>query len=161
MQCSFAADGTVKLDTQMMDDWLAQWSDARMYYVFLDLAERRDFEGAKLGTAECDRNVGAWISAWVHHLGTKGIPPERLGLLIYDEPHEKSDIEPFLAWAKAIRAAEPKVLIWEDPVYNDPTKTPAALLESCNILCPNRPMWLAHGESFARFYREQQARAAR
>jgi len=26
------------------------------------------------------------------------------------------------------------------------------------VLCPNRPMWLAGGEKFARFYRDQQAR---
>ena len=98
----------------------------------------------------------AWISAWVRHLGTKGISPERLGLLIHDEPHEKSDIGPCLAWAKAIRAAEPKVLIWEDPIYDDPAKAPAALFEACDVLCPNRPMWLAHGKSFAQFYRDQQ-----
>ena len=42
---------------------------------------------------------GAWISAWVRHLQTKGLPPERLGLLIHDEPHEGSDTGPLVAWA--------------------------------------------------------------
>ena len=86
----------------------------------------------------------------------KASHPSGSALLIHDEPHEKSDIGPFLAWAKAIRAAEPKVLIWEDPIYDDPAKAPAALFEACDVLCPNRPMWLAHGESFTRFYRDQQ-----
>jgi hypothetical protein len=113
--------------------------------------------GAAMGTADFDRRAGAWISAWVRHLGTKGISPERLTLLIHDEPSEaKNDLGPSLAWAKAIRAAEPKVRIWEDPTYSDPTKAPAALFEACDVLCPNRPMWLSQGSSFARFYRDQQ-----
>lgn len=162
MPCRFAADGTVRLDTRVMDDWLAQWPNARRYYVFLSVADYQSggkeagIHGAALGTSEFDRKVGTWISAWVRHLQGKGIPPERLGLLIYDEPHEKSNIGVFLAWAKAIRAAEPKVVIWEDPVYNDPARAPAALFAACDVLCPNRPMWLSHGEPFARFYRDQQ-----
>jgi hypothetical protein len=100
--------------------------------------------------------VGTWISAWVRHLKSKGIRPDQLGLLIHDEPHEGSDIGPLLAWAKAIRAAEPDVIIWEDPTYRDPTKAPPELFEACDVLCPNRPMWLTQGKPFAEFYLEQQ-----
>jgi len=80
-----------------------------------------------------------------------------LGLLIHDEPHEGSDIGPLLAWARAIRAAEPDVLIWEDTTYRDPAKAPPELFEACSVLCPNRPMWLERGEAFAQFYHRQQA----
>lgn len=157
MSHSFAADGTVKLDTREMDDWLAQWPDARMYFVFLSIEGTRDFGGANIGTPAFDRKVGQWVSAWVRHLRQKGIAPERLGLLLQDEPRESTpDVEAFLAWAKAIRAAEPKVRIWEDPIYETPEKAPAALFQASDVLCPNRPMWLERGKTFAQFYLDEQ-----
>ena len=109
----------MKLDTRVMDEWLAQWPNAEV----LCLSQSRQTAGVwgcSLGAPAFDRNVGAWISAWVRHLGTKGIPPEQLALLIQDEPRDRTeDIEPLLAWAKAIHAAEPKVRIWEDTCYED------------------------------------------
>ena len=99
-----------------------------------------------------------WISAWVRHLRSKGITPDRLGLLIHDEPGKGSDIRPLLAWARAIQKAEPEVIVWEDPIYRNLSAAPAELFEVCDVLCPNRPMWLDQGDSFARFYRGQQSR---
>ncbi|MFH1267492.1 MAG: hypothetical protein ABIK89_17350, partial [Planctomycetota bacterium] len=61
-------------------------------------------------------------------------------------------------WARAIKAAEPEVLIWEDPTYRDPAKAPAELFEVSDVLCPNRPMWLERGEPFERFYLDQKRR---
>ncbi len=156
LPCSFAADGTAKLNTQMMDEWLTHWPNARRYSVYLNVPGQRDFGGAKLGSPEFDRHVGAWISAWVRHLGVKGIPPERLALLLHDEPGAQSDIGPFLAWAKAIHAEEPRVIVYETAFYDDPAKAPAAFFEACNVLCPHRPMWLDHNKSFTQFYRDQQ-----
>ncbi|MCY2988469.1 MAG: hypothetical protein NTY19_11470 [Planctomycetota bacterium] len=164
---SFAFDkhdpSRVQLDTRRFDEWIAQWPQAQRYLVFLAVGDysgavKNSLGAAEIGSAEFNQRVGTWISAWVRHLQTKGLPPERLGLLIHDEPHEGSDTGPLVAWARAIRAAEPKVLIWEDPTYQDPAKAPAELYEVCDILCPNRPMWLERGAPFAKFYREQQSR---
>ena len=146
----------VTLDTAELDDWTQQWPDARRYMVFL--AVDRTMAGATIGTPEFDARVAAWISAWVRHLGSKGISPERLGLLIHDEPNETTDVEPIIAWARAIRKAEPKVLIWEDPTYHDPHKAPPEMLEACNVLCPNRPMWLADKPAFEKVYLDQARR---
>ncbi|NQT39132.1 MAG: hypothetical protein HQ581_16655 [Planctomycetes bacterium] len=162
MKYRFADDGSVVLDTTEMDDWIGQWPDARAYLVFLSVAHysgtiKSSLGGAAIGSPEFDARVGAWISAWVRHLKSKRIEPNRLGLLIHDEPHEGSDVAPMLAWARAIKKAEPEVLIWEDPTYRDPAKAPAELFEACDVLCPNRPMWLTRGKPFARFYRDQQA----
>jgi hypothetical protein len=153
----------IRLDTRAFDDWISQWPNAVRYMVFLSVAHysgtvQSSFAGAEIGTAEFDRRVGTWISAWVRHLRTKGIPPSRLGLLIHDEPHEGSDLDPFLAWARAIKAAEPDVLIWLDPTYRSPAEAPAELFEACDVLCPNRPMWLERGEAFEQFYLDQKQR---
>jgi len=150
----------IKLDTQQFDNWIEQWPDARRYHVFLSVADyggpiASSLGGAAIGSPEFSQRVGTWISAWVRHLGSKGIRPDQLGLLIHDEPHEGADIGSLLAWAKAIRAAEPEVIVWEDPTYRNPTKAPGELFEACDVLCPNRPMWLAEGQSFADFYLDQ------
>lgn len=152
----------IQLDTRSLDEWIERWPNAKAYMVFLSVAHysgsvRTSLAGAEIGTAEFNQRVGTWISGWVRHLRSKGIEPNRLGLLIHDEPHEGSDIAPFLAWARAIRAVEPDVIIWEDPTYRDPTAAPAELFDACDVLCPNRPMWLERGDRFAQFYRRQQA----
>jgi len=152
----------IHLDTRALDQWIERWPDAKAYMVFLSVAHysgavRTSLGGAEIGSAEFHQRVGTWISAWVRHLRSKGIEPNQLGLLIHDEPHEGSDIGPFLAWARAIQAAEPDVIVWEDPTYRNPTAAPAELFDACDVLCPNRPMWLERGERFAQFYRQQQA----
>ena len=156
------ADGGVKLDTAEFDDWIAQWPKAKQYMVFLALSSNgnaaKTFHGTAVGSPEFDRLVGAWISAWVKHLGTKGIGPDRLGLLIHDEPYEGVDVGPLVAFARAIHAAEPKVIVWNDPIYREPSKAPVALFETSTVLCPNRPMWLERGKPFAEFYLDQQRR---
>jgi hypothetical protein len=156
----------IQLDTEELDAWLAEWPDAQAYLVFLAVgnysgASRAGFAGAALGTPEFDRRVGTWISAWVRHLRSKGIEPDRLALLIHDEPHEGSDVTSLVAWSRAIRAAEPEVLLWVDPAYRQPAKAPPEVFEVSDVLCPNRPMWLAGGQPFADFYRAQQSRGKR
>ncbi len=154
LPCQFTGDPPVaQLDTKEFDAWIAEWPQARQYMVFLGGGST--FGGAQAGTPNFDRHVAAWISAWVRHLRGKGIAPERLCLLIEDEPHEGSDVSALVAWAKAIRAAQPKVRIWEDPIYLQPQKAPAELFSTSDILCPNRPMWLEGSKRFEQFFLEQ------
>ncbi len=161
MTFKFNDDGRIVLDTRQMDDWLAQWPNARQYYVYMAFggyasSVRNNFAGAKLGTAEFDRRVGAWITAWVEHLKSKGVEPHQLSILFYDEPTYASDAASIIKWIEAVRAAQPDVKAWLDPVYKNPAKGSAELLAACDILCPNRPMWLTHKKAFQPFYREQQ-----
>jgi len=146
----------IELDTRRFDDWLDQWPDAAAYFVFS--AVGNTFAGAKIGTEAFNQRVGIWISAWVKHLEKRGVQPDQLGLLLVDEPrtHEHDDV--IIPWAKAIRAAEPRVRIWEDPIYHKPADGRPEMYELSHILCPNRPMWLAADKSFAEFYLDQQKR---
>ena len=153
--CQFTGNPPqAQLDTKEFDNWIAQWPKARQYMVFLGVGS--SLGGAQAGTPSFDRHVAAWLSAWVRHLGGKGIAPDRLCLLIQDEPNEETDVSALLAWAKAIRAAEPKVRIWEDPIYLMPQKAPAELFSASDILCPNRPMWLQGSKRFEQFFLAQQ-----
>ena len=153
---------SVELDTRALDAWLDDWPDAARYHVYLAVADysgpmRRTLGGIAAGEAGFDARVGAWISAWVDHLRSRGIGPERLALLIHDEPHEGTDVGLLLAWAGAIRAAEPEVILWLDPVYRDPASAPPEVYDSSDVLCPNRTMWLADRAAFEEVFLDQQA----
>lgn len=150
---SFKGD-LIELDTRRMDDWLAQWPDARMYFSFV--SSKQTFAGSAIGTPEFNRKVGIWITAWVRHLASRGISADRFGLLLVDEPQTQEADDVIVAWAKAIHAAQPKVQIWEDPLYRDPSQGKPEMFALSDILCPNRPMWLSSGPAFEKFYRDQQ-----
>ncbi|HAK96776.1 MAG TPA: hypothetical protein DCM87_17740 [Planctomycetes bacterium] len=136
--------------TEEFERWLARWPGARNYFVFAAVGD--SFAGFALDSAPFRAAVGAWITWWVERLGRWGIAPGRLGLLLVDEPHTSAQDRTIIAYAKAIRAAQPDVVIFEDPIWQDPSKADPALFELSSILCPNLPMWHDRGAPFREFY---------
>jgi hypothetical protein len=134
--------------------WLDCWPDARNRMVFVVAGET--FAGFRMGTPPFQRAVSSWISWWVKQLGEWKIAPDRLTLLLVDEPRAPEHDRIIIEYARVIRAAEPKVVIWEDPIWPDPSKANPGLFEACHVLCPNLPMWIDRGPSFADFYLAQQ-----
>ena len=135
------------------EKWISRWPGARNYYVFAALRDR--FAGFDVGTPECDRAVANWINWWVDKLKGWGIRPSQLGLLLVDETHSHKQDDVIIAYAKAIRQAQPEVVIWEDPTWREPWNARPELFESCDVLCPNLPMWIDKGQAFANFYVRQ------
>ncbi len=153
-QVQFRDDGEIQLDTQELDLWLKEWPAARRYHVFVHVPT--SFGGDELGTDRFRGNVARWINAWVAHLADRGVQANQLGLLLRDEPNESSDVSPIIAWSQAIRTAQPDVVIWEDPTYADPRKAPPELWDACDVICPNRVMWLSGPPSFHELYLDHQ-----
>jgi hypothetical protein len=156
MHVRFNGPRSISLDTAELDRWLEEWPGAKRYNVFLSVG--RTFHGFRIGTAEFDQAVGTWIHAWLKHLANRGIRPEQLALLLQDEPHEGKNIEPLIAWARALQRAAPEVVVWEDPTYTDPTKAPAELWQFTDVLCPNRVRWLQYKSRYEPFFKSLQAR---
>jgi len=156
-------DGEGKLveapDTGRLDEWIERWKDAARYCVFAAVGD--SFAGSRTGETLFEKKVGAWISFWAEHLRRRGIEPSRLMLLLVDEPHDRPPEEATVAWAKAIHAAAPAVAIFADPTREDPREALPAFYDACDVYCPNRPMMLALGDSFERFYRDLRARGKR
>lgn len=161
MNCTREPDGSVKLDTTDFDAWIANWKteDVREYFIFLarggwsSTETFRNFLGTKAGTAEFHETVKNWMQAWAVHWEKMGISPDQINLLVHDEPNETmKDLTSFHAWCEAIRAGAPGVKIWEDPCYRDLTNAPEEFFAACDVLCPNRPMWLADPKKFDEFY---------
>lgn len=139
------------------DEWVGKWPGARYYAVFL--AEDQSFYGETIGTPRFNRMVGEWITAWVEHMAGQGLRPEQLLLLIYDEPGlaEGAGNDIIAAWGQAINAAQPGVVVWEDPCYEDPAAVDAKVFAACDALCPNMLHWMNYGQGFQDFYLAQQA----
>jgi hypothetical protein len=153
----FDGAGNPRIKTAEWDDWRSQWPNARKYCIFLSLGgldgrTAQTFGGATAGTPEFDERVGKFFSAWAKHWKANGIDPSRIVILGHDEPRGDADVEAIGVWVRAIRKAVPEIVHFSDPVYPDPVNAPAELFELFDILCPNRPMWLAHQKAFDDFY---------
>ncbi len=144
-----------KLDFSRWDGWLQKWPAARHYAVFLSVGNT--LAGEKIGTARFSRMVGEWITAWVEHIKGQGVTPNQLILLIIDEPTKPEQDEIITAWAKALRAAQPQVVIWEDVCHADPQAVSPDLYANCTVLCPNTPRFLSAAQSYRDFFAAQKA----
>jgi hypothetical protein len=144
---------TEEPDTANFDNWLEQWPNARMYMVFMNTTERFIRKGALIGTELFNKQVGEWARFWAQHLRDKGIAPNRLGLLLVDEPSNKTKFDIITAWSRAIKAAEPEFKIWNDPhPQND--RDCQEMLDELDIICPYRRYWLVHEDAGNGWYRQ-------
>jgi len=146
-------------DTSAFDTWVKRWPDARRFCVFNNV--RDSIAGTKMGDPLFAVQVGNWIRFWVAFLRERGIEPDRLVLLLLDEPRNPEHDRIIIAWAHAVKAAAPGVVLWEDPVYKDPAKVTPEMLSAVDVLCPNRVKLLEVGAPLAALYREQQAQGRR
>jgi hypothetical protein len=151
---TFDPDGrlTNQLNFTNWDRWIGLWPGARQYAVFLSVPE--SFGGEKMGTPRFNQMVGDWMTAWVEHMKAQNLQPEQLVLLIWDEPNESdmSKTQLIKLWAQAIKAAQPKVTLFEDPTYSAPQDVKDGFWDDVDVLCPNLPMFLAGNQAFRDFY---------
>jgi len=133
-------------DTARMDAWLDRWRGARTYCVF------SAFDGPPPITPADKRRVREWIAFWAAHLRQRGVSPSRLWLLLVDEPYTPDMDRTVAGYAAEIRAAEPEVGIFEDPIWEDPAAASREMLESAAVLCPNRTMWIARRTAYESVY---------
>jgi hypothetical protein len=144
-----------KPDTSRFDTWIKSWPNARRYCVAFTVGDL--LASSKMDTPDFNAKVKSWIDFWVNHAESKGIKPEQLMLALLDEPHENKQDRIIIAWANAIHAAQPKVRLWEDPIYSDPKDALPEMMSSVDILCPNRTQLLSGGKHFTNFYLNQKA----
>jgi hypothetical protein len=141
-------------DAAMFKHWIERWPNARKYFVFANLTEK--FGGLEIGTPPFKKAVAQWINWWVAQLAKWNIQPDQLGLLLVDEPREAAQDAVIIEYAKVIREAQPKVIIFNDPIWVVPQKATPEMFELSTVLCPNLPMWeSSRATSFADFYVKQ------
>ena len=111
----------------------------------------------KIGAPEFDAKVREWVTFWANHMKKCGLKPGQLCILLVDEPAEAKRDNIILPWAKAVRAANTGVKIWEDPTHRDPAAANQEMMALCHVLCPNRPMFLEGGPKFRDYYAQRHA----
>jgi hypothetical protein len=72
-----------------------------------------------------------------------------------DEPNSAAQDGIIIEYARVIRQAQPEVVIWENPAWQNPSKATPELFDVSQVLCPYLPTWLDGGAGFAGFYLKQ------
>lgn len=149
-----AADGrmTTPPATAPLDTWLQRWPAARQYCVHVAVGDA--YGSFKMGTGPFQTAVGDWIQFWAEAFRKRGLQPEQVALLLVDEPQNAQQDRIILEWAKAIRAANTGVKIWEDPLHEDPAQANQEMLAACHVFCPNRCAMLVN-DKYRKYFTQQ------
>jgi hypothetical protein len=145
-----------KPDTAEFDDWVRRWPGATRYLVLASVWQHArgpsSFAGSRMGTPLFEKKVTAWIRFWADHMRDLGMEPDRLGLLLVDEPVDRERYDAIRVWAEIIQRAAPEIVIWEDA---SPREYDAfdAMAEVCDVLVPNLRHWLRRDEAFRERFR--------
>ena len=150
-----------KLNFSNLDKWIADWPDARYYFVFANVEAFANstaaFAGCKIGTSRFNARVGAWANAVADHMRELKLKPSQLGLLLVDEPmNDKQDVI-VTKWAKAIKASNAGLTIFTDPRWKRPDKTKSQeAITLADIACPTLDEYLPGGEEVKEYWKQRQ-----
>lgn len=137
---------TAPPDFTAWDEWVERWRGARCWGLFP--AVGKEFAGEALGTARFNKMVGAWATAWVEHAAKQGIKPAQIMILLVDEPSRPEQDEVIITWARALKATQPELTIWNDPLHVEPEKVSPEFYALTDVLCPNAPRFLNLGKAY-------------
>jgi hypothetical protein len=104
--------------------------------------------GPKDASEEAQRKAHiTWLRAWVAHLAELGVEYEDFALYPIDEPGLRDGvlIEAFIKYGKLAREADPKLLVYQDPVRDASLEDLKRMAPYTDIWCPNRGSYF-HGE---------------
>ena len=144
---------TAPLDFASWDEWVNRWPGARHWGVFPNVG--KTFNNEPMGTPRFNKMVGAWATAWMQHARAQGIRPGQIKVLLVDETHADAQDQIVIAWAKALHAAQPELVIWNDPVHTDPAKVDAQFYATADVLSPNASRFFSLGKSYQDFFEAQ------
>lgn len=160
----FDASGNLikPLQTEGLDRWVAQWPGARRYAVFANVPTyenpRNSFAGTAEGSPEFNARVASWAKALGEHMISLKLKPEQLALCLVDEPANSEQDQRVIVWARAIRAATPRPIIFEDPdtvpspANAERFKSESEYISLSDIVCPQFMPYHTGGTEAAEYY---------
>ncbi len=102
------------------------------------------YQGALQGPAPVESEIYAkahivWLQEWVKHLADLGVGYDGFALYPVDEPGLSNGLVAiYLRMAKLAREADPKILLYTDPVQNITVDELNEMMPYVDIWCPNR-----------------------
>ena len=142
-------------DTTNLDEWIALWPNAKMYMVFSSVKE--SFAGSEIGTPLFREKVGNWAHFWAEHMDAFGLSASQLGILLVDEPATRAEYDRTTTWAKAITAAAPDLVIWEDPLPKRDSPSLQAMMANVDVLCAKRRTYLTEAKWYQDLFLDQRS----
>jgi hypothetical protein len=137
-------------DTTNLETWIGRWPHAANYFVFVAL--RPTSFGTEMGGDEWRRKVTDWINFWAEQFVRLDVDLHQVGLLLVDENHSVEQDQTIIAYADVIHAAQPDMVIFQDPTWTSPAKATPRMYEVADILCPNMVHWMAAPNMFEQVY---------
>jgi hypothetical protein len=122
-------------DSAAMQRWLALWTDARRFRIFLNVGN--DIAGIAVTDERFPRAVAAWTQFWADEVRRLGKSPEQFDLLLVDEPSTPEQAQSTELWAQAIRQSGAGFGVWSDPLWPDPAATPPSLVDAVDTISIN------------------------
>jgi len=136
-----------------LDKWMSRWPDARLFMVNINIGDKGEFQGAKIGTPDYNTKLGAWAKALDSHMRSLNMDPKRLGLSMMDEPRSDAQDEVVATMAKAIKASGSKITIMQNPAWLHPEKTRIQeAITLADILCPDLNQYFRGGPDVMRYW---------
>ncbi|MFA5865155.1 MAG: hypothetical protein WC975_10770 [Phycisphaerae bacterium] len=127
------------IDWSGFDDWIRRWGqDARLFLLYFGEQETIPNSNFTLDSPAGRNALKNFIGQLVKRFELQRIPAERIAILPRDETNSTGKDRSSIAWAKALHVANPKIRVFIDPIWADPTKAVPELFEVSDILCPNR-----------------------
>jgi hypothetical protein len=144
------------LDFSDFDQWIAEWPQARTFFVFLHLTENDAFAGAQRGTKEFDARVGAYAKAFAQHMQKLKLRPDQVSFLIIDESRSELQDKVMVDWARAIRAGAPDISFVSDAIWERPDLLQnQESFSQMNTLMPNTQLYERSPKEVWDFYQQQ------
>ncbi len=144
---------------KMADEWLERWPDAAMYCPTLWILDRPRHQKGRAALQDLAKKDEAWAKDWSAYIQSKGLEPERVAMLIQDEPTTEGELKIILDTGRAIKKGEPRFKIWNDIHYPDPLNAPPVLndvmREACDIQCFSTQHFLAAPDETLQFMKQQ------
>jgi hypothetical protein len=122
---------------RIVDEWLERWPEAAMYCPVL-------FYILPMDDPQRDRKYEAWAKDWSAYIQSKGIDPERVAMLIRDEPTMEQELKIILDTGRAIKKGEPRFKIWNDIHYPNPLQAPPILNDVMRQACDIQAFAVTH-----------------
>lgn len=132
---------TDKMDWSKIDEWIDAWPDARLFMIYM--GEFNVFPESQIPQDDprTERAMTQFMKLFLGRFECKGIPASRVAFMTRDEPYSDDKEASIIKWATLIKKINPDLLIFNDPIRDDPTQTPAELYALSDIVCNNLPKY--------------------
>lgn len=148
------------LDFSVLDQWMAEWPQARVFFVFVNVHENEGFGGVPPGSEQFKARLGEYAKTLAAHMKAKGMKPAQLSMLLQDEPGGRGDWQDDLitTWAAPIKAAAPELGLNSDPTWKRPDlQKNQQAITLMDILIPNTQIYDAAPQEVHDYFQQQRA----